>query len=63
MAETTYKVGDQVQLKSGGPVMTVDMLIPKTQYKGPQLRCKWFNGKKPEQQDFDVESVKGAGSD
>jgi len=35
----TYKVGDIVKLKSGGPVMTVK--VSETHYVG----CQWFIGK------------------
>ncbi|ESX31952.1 DUF2158 domain-containing protein [Mesorhizobium sp. M1060] len=37
MAET-YKAGDIVQLKSGGPDMTVS-----SEVGGGDLICKWFN--------------------
>ncbi|WMJ68073.1 DUF2158 domain-containing protein [Stenotrophomonas sp. 24(2023)] len=33
------KAGDQVQLKSGGPVMTV------SGFRGEQLWCEWFDAK------------------
>jgi uncharacterized protein YodC (DUF2158 family) len=37
-----FKTGDVVQLKSGGPKMTVDCRIPDSTDK---LICKWFEGK------------------
>lgn len=37
-----YNVGDQVQLKSGGPCMTIKEL---TRGSGG-YRCQWFAGKK-----------------
>ncbi len=43
--KTTYKVGDLVQLKSGGPVMTV---AEENSLGDGQLRCQWFSGKKLE---------------
>lgn len=33
----TFKIGDVVQLKSGGPLMTVLLLQDTT------VRCIWFN--------------------
>jgi uncharacterized protein YodC (DUF2158 family) len=38
----TYKVGDVVQLKSGGPKMTVTASEAKT------VHCVWFAGAKKE---------------
>ncbi len=32
-----FKIGDLVQLKSGGPVMTVTYL------DGDKVHCRWFN--------------------
>jgi len=37
MAEA-FKVGDLVQLKSGGPAMTVEAVL-----LGGALRCQWFS--------------------
>ena len=42
MGDSPFEVGDEVQLKSGGPVMTVasePMANPKGQH-----RCTWFDG-------------------
>lgn len=60
----TFKIGDTVVLKSGGPVMTV---------KGPHRNlstreligyyCQWFAGKKLEQGEFPVDSLKAAPSE
>jgi uncharacterized protein YodC (DUF2158 family) len=36
---TTFKVGDLVQLKSGGPVMTAGQPAP-----GREVTCYWFVG-------------------
>jgi uncharacterized protein YodC (DUF2158 family) len=39
-----FQVGDVVQLKSGGPVMTVEN--PSFQGGGgPVVRCEWFDAK------------------
>jgi len=37
MNEQKFKTGDQVQLKSGGPVMTVK------EYDGGEVVCEWFD--------------------
>jgi len=37
-----FKVGDTVQLKSGGPVMTVHSLE-----EHDNVYCSWFDGPKP----------------
>ena len=41
-----FSVGDMVQLKSGGPIMTV------TQIDGNEVWCQWFDDKKPEEMKF-----------
>lgn len=47
----SLKVGDVVQLKSGGPKMTVC----KADEENKSYRCCWFNGKKVERADFPLE--------
>lgn len=42
-----FKVGEVVQLKSGGPAMTVDELASSVRY-----RCVWFKGASREQGTF-----------
>jgi uncharacterized protein YodC (DUF2158 family) len=49
---TTFKVGDLVQLKSGGPTMTVDEL------SGTRVWAVWFSaGAKRERELFAVETL------
>ena len=36
----TYKEGDIVRLKSGGPLMTVASIVPSA----PGIVCAWFDG-------------------
>lgn len=36
----TFKVGDVVRLKSGGPLMTVDTIRTEVMVAG--IYCKWF---------------------
>jgi uncharacterized protein YodC (DUF2158 family) len=40
MAANKFKVGDQVELISGGPVMTISMIGPEA------VKTQWFSGKK-----------------
>jgi len=51
MSKTEFKVGDLVQLRSGGPTMTVSSI-----YAG-DVRCKWFGGKKLESGSFPPASI------
>jgi uncharacterized protein YodC (DUF2158 family) len=53
---TEWKIGDQVQLKSGGPVMTVQEKMTSS----PSYRCQWFAGKKLESGVFPSESLRAA---
>jgi uncharacterized protein YodC (DUF2158 family) len=49
------KAGDVVQLKSGGPVMTVASV---GDYMGePSAWCEWFDGKKPYKETFALVTV------
>jgi uncharacterized protein YodC (DUF2158 family) len=57
-----FKAGDVVQLKSGGPVMTVKQLHKATPYVG-QYQCQWFGGKKLESGFFFPYSLKQADVD
>ena len=47
--KTVFQVGDLVQLKSGGPVMTVNR-IPDRGEKN--ISCVWFAGSKDQQAYF-----------
>lgn len=53
---TTWNVGDQVQLKSGGPVMTVD----GSSQDSPTVRCVWFADGNLAKSMFHVDSLKAA---
>lgn len=46
-----FKAGDVVQLKSGGPKMTVTQ-VGKHQIHGPTVWCTWFVGTKQESGTF-----------
>ena len=48
----TFKVGDIVQLKSGGPKMTV-----ATEVSGKNLWASWFAGAKHERGNFHIDAI------
>lgn len=50
-----FKKGDLVELKSGGPVMTVNAAYPDG-----DVNTVWFSGKKMEQGMFSQETLKPA---
>ena len=61
--ENTFKVGDQVELISGGPVMTVQRVVSKSPMDimdddAGHIRCQWFSGKKLEAGNFPAGSLK-----
>lgn len=45
MPEETFQVGDIVQLKSGGPKMTVEFVGGSAFGGGTIVQCKWFDEK------------------
>jgi uncharacterized protein YodC (DUF2158 family) len=47
-----FNVGDLVQLKSGGPKMTVEKL------EGSEVSCVWFDGTNPKYGIFPVNTLK-----
>jgi uncharacterized protein YodC (DUF2158 family) len=50
------KIGDTVQLKSGGPTMTVAKV---REWKGVmEARCEWFDGKQNKDGIFPLTSLK-----
>jgi uncharacterized protein YodC (DUF2158 family) len=55
----TFKVGDVVVLKSGGPAMTVQEVIDPfgVKHQSESFRCQWFSGKKLESGIFPLESL------
>jgi len=49
-----FKPGDTVQLKSGGPIMTVTKIEPSIGGNGRAL-CEWFDGKHvPQNRYFEI---------
>jgi uncharacterized protein YodC (DUF2158 family) len=57
-AEIMFKTGDIVQLKSGGPEMTVKGPLGTSGDSSKILICQWFGGKKLEQGHFLPDSLK-----
>jgi uncharacterized protein YodC (DUF2158 family) len=53
-----FKAGDVVQLKSGGPVMTVNKTGNKSMGGPFTVWCSWFEGEKKMNDDFPPESLK-----
>ena len=47
-----FKAGDVVQLKSGGPLMTVG------EVDGESVHCRWFNGSEEKASSFPAELLK-----
>ncbi len=49
---TKFKPGDVVQLKSGGPAMTVSKITTNTDGDLSGYRCEWFKGASNENAHF-----------
>jgi uncharacterized protein YodC (DUF2158 family) len=64
MAQSRFKVGEVVQLKSGGPRMTVTA-VPESGEEGGVVQCSWFaHGQQSEKinvEDFPPESLDRTG--
>ncbi|MCY4592540.1 MAG: DUF2158 domain-containing protein [Alphaproteobacteria bacterium] len=54
----THKIGDTVQLKSGGPVMTIN----GEEAYGDNLLCVWFAGTVCKEGSFHPDALAPAGS-
>jgi uncharacterized protein YodC (DUF2158 family) len=52
MAEQKFKIGDEVQHKSGGPKMVVKG------YKGNEATCEWFDKNTPYEKAFHEDTLK-----
>ncbi|WP_187261397.1 DUF2158 domain-containing protein [Pontibacter beigongshangensis] len=52
MTNYGYKTGDAVQLKTGGPTMTIDF---KT--KSGTYNCKWHDGQDLKESEFGPEQI------
>ncbi len=55
LEKVVFKVGDQVQLKSGGPAMTVNSI---SEIDGVSVGCVWFAGSKNQKAHFAQDTLK-----
>jgi uncharacterized protein YodC (DUF2158 family) len=51
MSDASFKVGDVVQLKSGGPIMTI------AEINGDDAYCEWFSSGKQSEGSFKMTSL------
>jgi uncharacterized protein YodC (DUF2158 family) len=69
MKENKFKIGDIVQLKSGGPMMTIneiDSWVPRSynlkgpnpEYEKDEAKCFWFSNDKKCEDIFKLDSLK-----
>lgn len=62
MAEQSFKIGDIVQLKSGGPKMTVVPSSPPiftlNAEEAEEIKCQWFAGSNLKFGFFDPNALK-----
>ena len=58
MTNASFKIGDKVELKSGGPPMTVDYV--HTSSKNVTCRCVWFAGTEPHREMHSAVSLRRA---
>jgi uncharacterized protein YodC (DUF2158 family) len=58
-----FRIGAVVQLKSGGPEMTVANAGPGAFGSGKTVRCRWFDGTKQMSGDFPLDCLKAAKPD
>ncbi|WP_434617425.1 YodC family protein [Azospirillum sp. B2RO_4] len=56
MAEA-FKVGDTVQLKSGGPIMTIAWIGVPLGGDTPIATCLWFNGAAKQKDTFPPDTL------
>lgn len=61
MNEIEFKAGDCVELKSGGPLMTIKDV---SKFRPPVVEalCVWFDGKKKKEELFGLETLKPKGN-
>ena len=53
----SYKVGDTVKLKAGGPDMSISRILYKDRPDDTTYECQWFAGKKLESGYFPPQSL------
>lgn len=52
-----FEEGDLVELKSGGPVMTVESVYVEAVTEAPQARVSWFDGKEKKSDTFSPDAL------
>ena len=57
--EQEFRLGDTVQLKSGGPKMTIEAIGDHSFSTTPEIKanCVWFDGTKKQESLFNVAAV------
>jgi uncharacterized protein YodC (DUF2158 family) len=58
-----FKAGDLVELKSGGPVMTIEKVHTGFGNEMPSYACTWFAGAKENHKNFTEAALKKADDD
>jgi uncharacterized protein YodC (DUF2158 family) len=59
LGSEALRAGDTVQLKHGGPIMTIDLIAKFGMGSAHEsARCIWYDGKKQVQQVFELASLK-----
>jgi uncharacterized protein YodC (DUF2158 family) len=58
-SKSTYQIGDVVQLKSGGPLMTVHAIgdYSSSAQLNPGYLCIWFDGAKRVEEVFNPDTL------
>lgn len=56
-----FKIGDLVQLKSGGPTMTITAKSEYDARGGDNVVCTWYIGDERNKEPFDPATLKAAG--
>ncbi len=54
-----FKIGDLVQLKSGGPTMTIIGMVP-SDYNPTAMICMWYVGDERKREEFAPATLKKA---
>jgi uncharacterized protein YodC (DUF2158 family) len=61
MSNEAFKEGDVVELKSGGPKMTIKRIFQKPGSKRTMAFCGWFdNQNRSQSESFELEALKKA---
>jgi uncharacterized protein YodC (DUF2158 family) len=52
-----FKLGDKVQLNSGGPIMTISGFLGSTDYQPERAECLWFIDKRTQEGTFPLHTL------